>query len=188
MPPAGAPWWAFMVTAAVAVVAVIIANSSSNERDREGWRREQTLAQILQVLQDCGDVQGHFATLAEAKVGNGKTTEGAQARSIQIEVVDELIKIAIPFRRHMELINVMCSPAYSKHVLSFLSLTVASTARAQEIIIADQYDNEELDKICRQITSAHAELTLLSKAELRVMGFRSRFRDLRMKRIVEKIR
>ncbi|WP_158170902.1 hypothetical protein [Rhodococcus sp. JT-3] len=184
MPPAGAPWWAFMVTAAVAVVAVIIANASSKAREHESWRREQLLDKIIEVLHDCAKVEQLFHTLASASVQDGILQ---QDRTKQLNTLREITIIGVPFRRHMELLYVMSSPAYSERIFNFLGLLTKNTSAAQTMITQTQYDSEGLKVLQKQISIAHAELIMLSQAELRVVGFRSRFRNLRMIRESTKI-
>ncbi|WMN01684.1 hypothetical protein [Rhodococcus erythropolis] len=187
MPPAGAPWWAFIVTAAAAVIAVIIANSASKAREHESWRREQLLDKILEVLHDCARAEQLFSMLAKAKVEQVHPHQVAQYRAKQLANLQEITSIGIPFRRHMELLYVMSSPAFSEHIFNFLGLLTENTGLALKMISQPDYDNKGLAILCDQISISHAEMIMLAQAELRVVGFRSRFRNLRMIRESTKI-
>lgn len=186
MPPAGAPWWAFIVTAAAAVIAVIIANSASKAREHESWRREQLLVKILEVLQDAGNAQALFAKISTKRAPNRYESHGEEIRNDQLKLHYEITEIALEFRKHMELLYVMSTPTFSKLVHDFHGTLVESCVSTKKLILEIDQDQQKLKDVCTKVTHGHADLLMIARYELRTSKVRSRWHDFRMKRIVRK--
>ena len=187
MPPAGAPWWAFIVTAAAAVIGVIIANSASKAREHEGWRREQLLVKILDILQDAGNAQQRFSSISNINVPNRHEPHGEEARNNQLKLHHEILEIALEFRKHMEILHVMSTPTFSESIHKYHALLVKSCLDSKKLILEIEQDTQALKDICTKVSHAHADLLVIARYELHTSKIRSRLHDLKMKRIVSEV-
>lgn len=184
MPPAGAPWWAFMVTAGVAILAVLISNSSNTRREQESWRREQLLTEILNILTNSRKIQDNIGKISFITVEGLSGREYAEKDRQRLLLMREANQLLQEFPAHYDLISVMASPSFTSSVIDYYDFATECTEKAVDLLGNGKNNEQELKDLKSKLDKRRSVIKLNATAELKISGFRARRDGRRMKKFV----